>query len=104
MIVLNIVPAKDNVHKYTATVLDETGKLKEVKFGSVNHEHYYDLLKTYKKLNHNDADRRSNYYKRHAIDYPKFSADWFSKKILWPGKIVDKSKDEIIVLLNSMHR
>ena len=27
--------------------------------------------------------RRELYYKRHPIDYPMFSKDWLSKKILW---------------------
>jgi hypothetical protein len=98
--ILDIVPSNDNKHKYTAYILNEYGKIKQIKFGAIDYEHYYDLLKHYKKLNHLNIDRRNNYYARHSINYPKYSADWFSKKVLWPLKIIDKPKKSIIDYLN----
>jgi hypothetical protein len=55
----------------------------KVYFGSRQHEHYYDKLGYYKNQNHNDINRRENYYKRHKKDYHEGSADWFAKNILW---------------------
>ena len=40
-------------------------------------------LKLYSNLNHNDLQRKKNYYARHNKTYPKYSPDWFSKKYLW---------------------
>jgi hypothetical protein len=52
-------------------------------FGSVNHYHFKDKLGFYSDLNHLDPHRRKLYYQRHNKNYPKESADWFSKKYLW---------------------
>jgi len=52
-------------------------------FGDSRYEQYKDKIGFYKELNHNDKSRRELYYKRHSKDYPKYSADWFSKKYLW---------------------
>jgi len=68
----------DNTKKYYAIV---DGK--KVYFGARGYQQFYDKLGHYKKFNHNDPVRKANYHKRHNIDYPKGSADWFSKKILW---------------------
>jgi len=56
---------------------------KKVSFGNIHYEHYYDKVGKYSYLNHLDIERRKNYYKRHKIDYPIFSPDFFAKKILW---------------------
>jgi hypothetical protein len=40
-------------------------------------------LRVYHDFDHNDPKRRERYYKRHKINYPMYSADWFSKKYLW---------------------
>lgn len=40
-------------------------------------------LGKFRAYDHNDLKRRELYYRRHKINYPKFSADWFSKKYLW---------------------
>lgn len=52
-------------------------------FGSLHHQQYKDVIGHYSHLDHNDEDRRRKYYQRHNKDYPKYSADWFSKKFLW---------------------
>lgn len=57
---------------------------KKVYFGAKSYEHYFDIFGHYKHLNHYNKDRRNLYYKRHNKNYPEGSADWFSKKILWP--------------------
>lgn len=58
---------------------------KKVDFGDSRHAQYRDStpLKAYQHLDHLDKKRRANYYARHNIDGPKFSADWLSKKYLW---------------------
>ena len=67
--------------KYAAILPDG----KRVNFGALGYEHYKDRtpLKLYSHLDHNDSERRKLYYQRHNKDYPKYSADYFSKKYLW---------------------
>ena len=67
--------------KYAAILPDG----KRVNFGALGYEHYKDRtpLKLYSHLDHNDSERRKRYYERHNKDYPKYSADYFSKKYLW---------------------
>ena len=75
--------------KYRVIIFDNKDKkIKTVQFGNKKYQHYRDdtPLKLYKKLDHLDKDRRDLYYKRHKINYPKYSADYFSKKYLWPKK------------------
>ncbi len=57
---------------------------KKVYFGAKGYEHYKDVLGHYSNLDHLDKKRRTAYYKRHNTDYPKGTADWFAKKVLWP--------------------
>ena len=70
--------------KYTAILPDG----KKIHFGAAGYQHYRDdtPLKLYSNLNHLDSKRRDLYYKRHNIDYPFPSADFFSKRFLWPKK------------------
>ena len=58
---------------------------KAVHFGADNYQQYKDStpLKLYSSLDHNDEKRRELYYKRHSKEYPKYSADYFSKIYLW---------------------
>lgn len=56
---------------------------RKVYFGSSLHEHYYDKLGHYKRLNHNDEKRRENYYKRFGRSAKEGSAKYFSHNILW---------------------
>ena len=67
--------------KYKATLPNN----KVVHFGDTRYQQYKDTtpLKLYSKLDHHDKQRRELYYKRHPTDYPKYTADWFSKKYLW---------------------
>lgn len=72
--------------KYDAILKNKLNdKIKLVPFGSSKHEHFKDLtpLKLYSYLDHNNTNRKINYYKRHKIDYPFPSADYFSKRYLW---------------------
>lgn len=72
--------------KYDALLKNiKTGRNKKVPFGDIRYQHYKDStpLKLYSDLDHNDIVRKNNYYKRHNKEYPKFSADYFSKKYLW---------------------
>jgi hypothetical protein len=56
-----------------------------VDFGDLRYQHYKDStpLKLYSNMDHLDKDRRIRYYLRHKKNYPKYSADWFSKNYLW---------------------
>lgn len=72
--------------KYKAIFIGPTTKRENtIYFGQTGMAQYRDdtPLKLYKSLDHNDTKRRELYYARHPIDYPKYSADWFSKKYLW---------------------
>jgi len=65
--------------KYYA-ILDDNGKIIKVAFGDQNYQQYHDKIGHYSNMDHNDPKRRILYYKRHKIDYPKYSPDYFSKK------------------------
>jgi hypothetical protein len=52
-------------------------------FGDRRYAQYKDRIGHYSGKDHGDAKRLAAYYKRHATDYPKYSADWFSKHFLW---------------------
>jgi hypothetical protein len=67
--------------KYRAFLSNNT----HVDFGDLRYQHYKDStpLKLYIHMDHRDKDRRIRYYLRHKKNYPKFSADWFSKTYLW---------------------
>lgn len=54
-----------------------------IHFGDNRYQQYYDKIGLYKKLDHNDKQRRNNYYSRHGRDAVKYSAKWFSHKYLW---------------------
>lgn len=56
---------------------------KKVYFGAKGYEQFHDKLGHYSSSDHNNAARRNAYHQRHKVDYPKGSADWFAKKILW---------------------
>ena len=64
--------------KYMA---DVDGRM--VHFGDRNYEHFKDRIGYYSSQDHNDPERRKRYYERHPKDYPKGTADWFSKHVLW---------------------
>jgi len=70
--------------KYNA-ILEEDGKEKKIAFGDQRYEQYKDStgLNLYSDLDHLDKNRRNLYYKRHNKNYPKYSADYFSKRFLW---------------------
>jgi len=57
---------------------------RKVYFGARGYGHYRDVLGHYSSLDHKDKKRRDAYYARHKVNYGKGTADWFSKKILWP--------------------
>lgn len=70
--------------KYNA-ILEENGKEKKIGFGHQDYEQYKDStpLKLYSHLDHNDELRKKRYFARHKKNYPKYSADYFSKHFLW---------------------
>lgn len=85
---LEFSKSKNKLKKYKVIVYKNNKKYKVVNFGSITHQHFKDTtpLKLYSNLDHNDNKRRLNYFKRHKKNYPKYSADYFSKKYLWSKK------------------
>ena len=73
--------SKEKGKKYLAILPDG----RHVNFGALGYQHYEDStpLKLYSHLDHKDPERRKRYHQRHKKDYPKHSADWFSKTYLW---------------------
>jgi hypothetical protein len=73
--------SKEKGKKYLAILPDG----QHVNFGALGYQHYEDRtpLKLYSHLDHKDPQRRKRYHQRHKKDYPKYSADWFSKTYLW---------------------
>jgi hypothetical protein len=51
-------------------------------FGDKRYEQYKDKIGYYSKLDHNDKQRKKNYYSRHGKATP-LSAKFFSHRFLW---------------------
>ena len=77
--------SKGTGFKKYKVVMSENGKKKTVQFGDSRFSQFKDKtpLKLYSKKDTLDKKRRTAYYNRHKKNYPKYSADWFSKKYLW---------------------
>jgi hypothetical protein len=76
-------PRKDK--KYRVFIGDN----KYVDFGAIKNsvpmaQYRDDISNLYKKYSHYDKERRTRYYNRHKKDYEYPSADYFSKRYLWP--------------------
>ena len=70
--------------KYRAQLKDGYVDFGAIKPDGTPYSQYRDAISNlYSKYNHLDDKRRERYYKRHSFNYPKYSADWFSKKYLW---------------------
>lgn len=83
MKLLDIVPAKDKIHKYEAIFLQDSGRKKTVKFGALGYSSYLDYSKTDRDL---ASERRSLYLSRHRKnerwDQP-MTPGALSRWILW---------------------
>ena len=53
-----------------------------VDFGHPGYEHYRDKTGLWSHLDHNDPERRKRFHARHR-SYPKWTAGWFAKNVLW---------------------
>lgn len=65
--IIDIEPSLWKTKKYVATVKDKNnGLVRKIHFGSILNEHYQDStpMKLYNTLDHNDKQRRINYFKR----------------------------------------
>ena len=71
--------------KYRAVVFLQGKKIKTTQFGDKRYGHFRDKtpLKLYSHKDTLDRKRKKAYYARHNKTYPKYSADWYSKKYLW---------------------
>ena len=67
--------------KYMAVFADKT----VVHFGDNRYGQYKDKtkLKLYSRLDHNDLQRKNNYYARHGVDAILHTPKWFAHKYLW---------------------
>jgi hypothetical protein len=54
-----------------------------ISFGQLPYQHYRDKIGLYSHLDHNDSQRRKNYYARHGKEAEKDSAKYFSHRYLW---------------------
>ena len=54
-----------------------------IKADGTPYEQFKDKIGLYSKYDHNDQNRKILYHKRHKMNYPEPSPDWFSKKYLW---------------------
>lgn len=83
MKLLDIIPAKDKIHKYQAIFLQDSGRKKIVKFGGYGYSSYLDYSKTDGDL---AKERRDLYLTRHkkneSWDKP-MTAGALSRWILW---------------------
>ncbi len=70
--------------KYSVYVKNEkTGKPKLIHFGDRRYGQFKDKLGHYKRLDHNDPQRKKNYYSRHGKATSKNTPKYWSHKILW---------------------
>ena len=60
-------------------------KIRTIQFGDSRYFQFKDTtpLKLYSSKDTLDKKKRKAYFGRHPTNYPKYSADWFSKKYLW---------------------
>ena len=60
-------------------------KIRTIQFGHSDYGQYKDTtpLKLYSSKNTLDKKKRKAYFSRHPTNYPRYSADWLSKKYLW---------------------
>jgi hypothetical protein len=77
--IISIIVSPNKLKKYRAIYDDDT----YIDFGARGYTQYKDKLGYYKDFDNLDPVKRANYYKRHAINYPKYSADYLSKFYLW---------------------
>jgi hypothetical protein len=70
--------------KYSVYVKSDnkSGK-KLLHFGDSRYEQFKDKLGHYKRLDHNDPERKKAYYARHGKATSKDTARYWSHKILW---------------------
>ncbi len=83
---VNIAKSSDPEKKYQASFVNpKTDRINTVHFGASSYPQYEDVtgLGIYTHENHNDKNRRDNYYSRHG-KADKFSPKFFSHMFLWP--------------------
>ena len=69
--------------KYSVYVKGDKGNPKLIHFGDSRYQQFKDKLGEYKNLDHNDPQRKKNYYSRHGQTNDKNSAKYWSHKVLW---------------------
>ena len=70
--------------KYSVYVKTDTKKGKKiVHFGDKRYGQFKDKLGHYSSKDHNDPQRKKNYYSRHGKAVGKDNAKYWSHKILW---------------------
>ena len=83
--ILSFRVADDDKHKYVAIMQNNrTGRIKQVPFGDIRYQHFHDRLGYYRRLDHNDPERRMSYRARHdGEQLTPYTAGWFAWNVLW---------------------
>lgn len=80
-----IVPPVRKNKKYSVLIFKDNKWRHLLSFGDSRYQHYKDTtpLKLWSHLDHNDEERRKNYYARHGYTDNMMTAKWFSNTYLW---------------------
>lgn len=83
-------PANDNIHKYVATIEQDNGRLKTVKFGASGMSDY---------TKHKDEERKKRYLSRHSgmgEDWnDPLTAGFWSRWLLWNKPTITESLSDL---------
>ena len=80
------IKSPNPIKKYRAIFVDDGSYVDfgQIRKNRIPFTQYKDqALGIYSEYDTLDKKKRQNYYKRHPIDYPKYSADYMSKVFLW---------------------
>lgn len=82
----SLKPVNDGIHKYAATIEQDNGRLKTVKFGAAGMSDY---------TKHRDPERKARYLKRHSgmgEDWSNpLTAGFWSRWLLWNRPTIHES-------------
>lgn len=91
MKLLSLKPANDNIHKYVATILQDNGRTRQIKFGAFGMSDF---------TKHRDEERKQRYLDRHRAreDWTKqgvLTSGFWSRHILWNKPTLSESLRDV---------
>lgn len=90
MKLISLKPANDNIHKYVATIEQDTGRTKQVKFGAYGMSDF---------TKHKDEERKKRYLSRHSgmgEDWnDPLTAGFWSRWLLWNKPTIRASLQDL---------